>query len=160
MFLWAQKMISTQHKTHFHVRIEGNIASIIQFKTWIAPSPTTTPSLSHESVQKTLALGFYFFWITSTFCKDNSTFPLSLLCIHFILLFLLMVFLPSHFAFSWSKLCSPPLATTFPVLPVLLRSVLSISKDVASPVIREHLHNRPMVVKPVPRAAQPANDLR
>lgn len=33
--------------------------------------------------------------------------------------------------------------TAMLVLPALLKSVLSISKDVASPVTREHLHNRP-----------------
>ena len=68
-----------------------------------------------------------------------------------------MVFLPSFF-FLIQALLPTPLPTTFPVPPALCRSLLSISKDVASPVIREHLHNRPMAVKPVPRAAPPAND--
>lgn len=45
-----------------------------------------------------------------------------------------------------------------PVINVLFWTLPSISKDMDS-AIREHLHNLPMAVKPVPQATQLANDL-
>ena len=83
------------------------------------------------------------------FCKQLFLFLFPLTC-------LLCSLLYSSFLSLDLSSAPPHLPSTFPVLPALLRSALSISKDVTSPLIREHLHNKPMVVKPVPQAA---NDL-
>lgn len=110
-------------------------------------------------------VGFYFPWITCAFLSPwpfHSSQTIHFSSYSFSVHPILISFLPPNVS-SYGLLIQallppfhPPTSLSF---LLSLCSALSISKDVASPVIREHLHNRPMVVKPVPQAAPATNDL-